>query len=60
MEQIAGAVVAVITLLDIFLTVLYARAGTALPGRLVCLHWMMNFLVWGCVALGRVLPRRSQ
>jgi hypothetical protein len=29
-EQIAGAVVMVITLLDIFLTVLYARAGTAL------------------------------
>ena len=29
-EQIAGAVVTVVTLLDIFLTVLYARAGTAL------------------------------
>ena len=29
-EQIAGAVVMVVTLLDIFLTVLYARAGTAL------------------------------
>ena len=28
-EQIAGAVVTVVTLLDIFLTVLYARAGTA-------------------------------
>ena len=30
MEQFAGAVVMVLTLLDIFLTVLYARAGTAL------------------------------
>jgi hypothetical protein len=30
MEQIAGAVVMAVTLLDIFLTVLYARAGTAL------------------------------
>jgi len=30
MEQIAGGVVVVVTLLDIFLTVLYARAGTAL------------------------------
>ena len=29
-EQIAGAVVIVVVLLDIFLTVLYARAGTAL------------------------------
>src|SRR3954454_20460883 len=29
-EQIAGAVVTVVTLLDIFLTVLYARAGTSL------------------------------
>ena len=29
-EQIAGAVVTVVVLLDIFLTVLYARAGTAL------------------------------
>jgi len=29
-EQIAGAVVMIVTLLDIFLTVLYARAGTAL------------------------------
>ena len=29
-EQIAGAVVTVVMLLDIFLTVLYARAGTAL------------------------------
>jgi len=30
MEQIAGAVVMLVTLLDIFLTVLYARAGTSL------------------------------
>src|SRR4051794_28153216 len=30
MEQIAGAVLTLVTLLDIFLTVLYARAGTAL------------------------------
>jgi hypothetical protein len=30
MEEIAGAVVMIATLLDIFLTVLYARAGTAL------------------------------
>lgn len=29
-EQIAGAVVTLVTLLDIFLTVLYARAGTAI------------------------------
>jgi hypothetical protein len=29
-EQIAGAVVTIVVLLDIFLTVLYARAGTAL------------------------------
>src|SRR4051812_26888490 len=28
-EQIAGVAVALVTLLDIFLTVLYARAGTA-------------------------------
>jgi hypothetical protein len=30
LEQTAGAVVTVVTLLDVFLTVLYARAGTAL------------------------------
>lgn len=30
LEQIAGAVVTLVTLLDIFLTILYARAGTAL------------------------------
>jgi hypothetical protein len=35
-EQIAGAVVVVVTLLDIFLTVLYARAGTALFSPFVC------------------------
>jgi len=34
-EQIAGAVVMAIALLDIFLTVLYARAGTAVFSHLV-------------------------
>jgi hypothetical protein len=35
MEQIVGAVVTVATLLDIFLTVLYARAGTAVFSPIV-------------------------
>jgi hypothetical protein len=35
LEQIAGAVVMVVTLLDIFLIVLYARAGTALFSSLI-------------------------
>jgi hypothetical protein len=35
MEQIAGAVVMLVTLLDIFLTVLYARAGTKLVSPFV-------------------------
>jgi hypothetical protein len=34
-EQIAGAAVTVVVLLDIFLTVLYARAGTALFSQVV-------------------------
>ena len=34
-EQIAGAAVTVVVLLDIFLTVLYARAGTELLSALV-------------------------
>src|SRR4029079_450633 len=34
-EQIAGAVVTIVTLLDIFLTVLYARAGSELLSPVV-------------------------
>jgi hypothetical protein len=35
LEQIAGAVLTVVVLLDIFLTVLYARAGTSLFSHLI-------------------------
>src|SRR5688500_356061 len=38
-EVIAGAVLTVIVLLDIFLTVLYARAGIALCSPLVSRTW---------------------
>jgi len=45
-EQIAGAVVTVVTLLDIFLTVLYARAGTALFSPIVSRGiWLLFRLV---------------
>ncbi len=45
-EQVAGAVVMVVALLDIFLTVLYARAGTALFSPVVSRSiWLLFRLV---------------
>jgi len=46
MEQIAGAVVMIVTLLDIFLTVLYARAGTSVFSSVVSRSiWLLFRLV---------------
>ena len=45
-EQIAGAVVTVVMLLDVFLTVLYARAGTELLSPVVARTiWLVFRLV---------------
>ena len=46
LEQIAGAALTLLFLADIFLTVLYARAGTGLLAP----RW--NRLVWSAVSLG--------
>ena len=42
-EQIAGAIATVVVLLDIFLTVLYARAGTELLSRVVARTTWLGF-----------------
>src|SRR4051812_4836484 len=45
-EQIAGAVLMTVVLLDIFLTVLYARAGTSLFSQAVSRAiWFVFYLV---------------
>ena len=53
LEQIIGAVLLLLFLADIFLTVLYARAGTGLLAP----HW--NRLVWAAVkSISRLFGRR--
>lgn len=49
LEQTAGAVVMIVTLLDIFLTILYARAGTALFSPFVSPRGSGFCFVWARV-----------
>jgi hypothetical protein len=59
MEQIVGTVVTIVTLLDIFLTVLYARAGTALFSSVVARGiWLVCF-VWVRVHSAAIAAERS-
>lgn len=43
-EQVAGGLVFLLGLLDVFLTVLYARAGTGIVSRLVAIAWWRAML----------------